>query len=233
MATTKRIVCLANSRKLSGRCVAGKERVGTTVGGWVRPVSGREHEEVSEHERQYPDGSDPKVLDIVDIPLLSHSPNAHQPENWLLDPDTYWQPAGNVTWNELGSMADSPATLWSNDSSSYSGLHDRVQEATAGQFGTSLYLLRLEALNLRVYAPGANFNNPKRRVQVQFTYAGMSYHLWVTDPLVERTYLSKPDGEYAIGACFVTVSLGEPLEGFCYKLVATIITPTRAAKGVL
>ena len=25
MATVKRIVCLANSRKLSGRCVAGKE----------------------------------------------------------------------------------------------------------------------------------------------------------------------------------------------------------------
>ena len=35
MPTVKRIVCLANSRKLTGRCVAGKELLeGNRLGGW-------------------------------------------------------------------------------------------------------------------------------------------------------------------------------------------------------
>jgi hypothetical protein len=233
MAITKRIVCLANSRKLSGRCVAGKELTGKTIAGWVRPVSAREHQEVSEYERQYPDGSDPKVLDVIDIPLMSHAPKGHQPENWLLDPDTYWKPTGKATWNDLEKMADSPSTLWSNGSSTYSGLHDRVPAAEADGFGESLYLLKLQELKLRVFAPGANFDNPKRRVQAEFTHDGVRYQLWVTDPLVERAYLAKADGDYQVGDCFVTISLGEPVDGFCYKLVATVITANRATKGVL
>ena len=32
----KDIICLANSRKLNGRCVAGKDVTGNT---WVRPLS--------------------------------------------------------------------------------------------------------------------------------------------------------------------------------------------------
>ncbi len=51
--TTKRIVCLANSRKLQGRCIAGRELVSGKPAAWIRPVSDREHEEVSEYERQY------------------------------------------------------------------------------------------------------------------------------------------------------------------------------------
>ena len=74
MVTTKRIVCLANSRKLSGRCIAGRELINDFPGDWIRPVSTREHQEVSEYERQYNDGSDPKLLDILDIPLQKHQP---------------------------------------------------------------------------------------------------------------------------------------------------------------
>jgi len=53
MSIVKRMVCLANSRKLNGRCVAGRELVAGQPTGWLRPVSEREHEEVSEYERQY------------------------------------------------------------------------------------------------------------------------------------------------------------------------------------
>jgi hypothetical protein len=62
MAAVKRIVCLANSRKLSGRCIAGKEFGGNAAGTWIRPVGAREHGEVSEYERQYEDGSDPQKI---------------------------------------------------------------------------------------------------------------------------------------------------------------------------
>src|SRR4051812_9295660 len=45
MAVTKTIDCLANPRKLSGRCLAGKEPSGSSVGQWIRPVSARATEE--------------------------------------------------------------------------------------------------------------------------------------------------------------------------------------------
>lgn len=104
MAVTKRIVCLANSRKLQGRCVAGVELTGGRAREWVRPVGDREHQAVSEHERQYRDGSDPRLLDIIDVPLLEHRPKDYQRENWLLDPKKYWKKAGvfkGTAWRRL------------------------------------------------------------------------------------------------------------------------------------
>jgi hypothetical protein len=222
MSEVKRLVCLANSRKLSGRCLAGKETGGS--GTWVRPVSDRLHQEVSEHERQYEDGSDPKVLDIIDVPLLHSQPNAYQSENWLLDPQFYWAKVGRVDWESLSTFADQPRELWLNGFSTGSGLNDRVPVKEAQQLGESLFLLRVHNLTLHVFAPGAAFNNLKRRVQADFSFQGVQYLLWVTDPLIERQYAGN-DGDYDVGECFLTVSLGEPKDNFCYKLVAAIITP--------
>ena len=91
MPRTKRIVCLANSRKLSGRAIAGVEWDGERAGGWCRPISDRERGDVSEYERQYDDGSDPKLLDIIDVPVVRHQAEDYQTENWLLDPERYWE----------------------------------------------------------------------------------------------------------------------------------------------
>jgi hypothetical protein len=223
MPVVKRLLCLANSRKLSGRCVAGKETDPNTRL-WIRPVSDRPHQEVSEHERQYKDGSDIKVLDVMDVPLIRAQPNTYQSENWLLDPGYYWIHQGRVTWEELFDFRDEPTQLWLNDSSTYNGLNDRVALTDAQSIKNSLFLLYVESLSLRVFAPGEAFGNPKRRVQANFWYKGVNYWLWVTDPLIERKYLAGENGDYSVGECFLTVSLGEPHNGFCYKLVATVIT---------
>ena len=75
-----------------------------------------------------------------------------------------------------------------------------------------------------MFKPGEAFGNSKRRVQGQFTHSRHEpYGLWVTDPGYEREYLAKLDGTYEIGACYLTISLGEPFEGWCYKLIAAII----------
>lgn len=224
MPITKRLVCLANSRKLGGTCVAGKV-VDQATSPWVRPVSGRPDAAVMAQERCYEDGCDPQVLDIIDVPLKHHEPKAFQSENWLLDPERRWTRVGRLLWADLDRLVDDPISIWFNLSSTSDGLFDRVALQDAEGLDNSLYLLRLESLNLRVFAPGVDFGNPKRRVQAGFTHRDTKYQLWVTDRLVEEEYRAKPDGTYAVGPCFVTVSLGEPHEGYCYKLVAAVIAP--------
>jgi hypothetical protein len=220
----KRIICLANSRKLNGRCIAGIEiRENELV--WVRPVSAREHEEVSEHERHYSDGSDPRVLDILDVPLLEHRPHTFQQENWLLDPAHHWQFQARTGPERLVELIEAPGPLWLNGTSTIHGLHDQIPVEQAAKLVSSLKLIQVPDLRLRVFAPGAAFGNTKRRVQGRFTYAGVEYALWVTDPVVERQYLALQEEEHTVGTAFLTVSLGEPFNNHTQKLIAAVIIP--------
>ncbi len=81
--------------------------------------------------------------------------------------------------------------------------------------------------DLRVFAPGAADNNPKRRVLADFRYRGVRYAFWVTDPVIEREYQVRDDDTYQAGESCLCVSLGEPFrkgeEEFRYKLVAVVI----------
>lgn len=223
MGDVKRIVCLANSRKLHGRCVAGREWAGGRAGPWIRPVSEREGGEVSEYERQYEDGGDPRVLDVIDVPMLEPRPDGYQAENWLLDSKRYWQKTGRLSWFDLPALADPVAPLWIDGIGTYHGRNDKVPLESAGSLGSSLRLLRVDRVRLQVFSPGEAFGNPKRRVQGRFRHAGTEYALWVTDPQYERAYLAKLDGAYQLGECWLTISLGEPYQGACYKLIAAII----------
>ena len=220
----KRIVCLANSRKLAGRGIAGKvwpadgERAA-----WVRPVSDRPDGEVSEYERQYEDGSDPKVLDIVDVPLLPAQPCEWQTENWLLDPQSYWRKAGAASWFDLAGFADSESALWLNGFHTYNGLNDKIPLEAMGHCKDSLRLIHVQQLRIAVFKPGEAFGNSKRRVQARFLHGGSEYRLWITDPNYERRYLAKLDGDYVINDCFLTISLGEQYGDACYKLIAAVM----------
>ena len=228
MSGTRRIVCLANSRKISGRCIAGREwDENRGAGRWIRPVSARENQEVSEYERQYEDGSDPRVLDVIDVPVLEPKPAGYQSENWLLDPERYWRKVGSYSPLDLAALTDPVAPLWSDGDSTYHGRNDRIGIESAGSVSGSLRLIRVEGIALEVFMPGEAFGNPKRRVQGRFVHAGREYALRVTDPEYERRYLAKLDGRYRLGECCLTISLGEPYQGAVYKLIAAIIEPDR------
>ena len=66
---------------------------------------------MSEYERQYEDGSDPRVLDIVDVPVLEPLPNDFQTENWLLNPEFYWRKVGMYSLLDLDELVDPSAPL--------------------------------------------------------------------------------------------------------------------------
>lgn len=220
----KRIICLANSRKLNGRCVAGKES--GEGGGWIRPISAREQQEVSEYERQYVDGGDPQVLDVIDVPLIESRATGYQQENWLLDPRQDWTKIAKANWTDLADIEDAtPVDLWINGTSSYAGRNDRIALSAAAALKSSLRLIRVQEIELHVIRPGEAFGNNKRRVQGRFCFRGNDYWLWVTDPSVERAYLAKADGRYELGERYLTISLGEPFQDHCYKLIAAIIPP--------
>lgn len=223
MTVLKRMVCLANSRKLQGRCLAGCEIGQGRPSIWIRPVSDREHEEVSEYERQYENGSDPVVMDIIDVPLKEPRPKGYQQENWLIDPDLYWVKVGTLSWDDLEAYAVTDGTLWVNGHHTFHGVNDVIPVDVAATVQSSLTLIHVRRLDLHVFKPGEAFGNPKRRVQGQFEFAGNRYSLWVTDPNIEREYLARQDGHYSLGESYLTISLGEPFEGNCYKLIAAVI----------
>ena len=226
MSSTKRLVCLANSRKLHGRCVAGREWNGAEAGGWIRPVSAGDGGAVSEYERQYEDGSDPQVLDVIDVPVLESQPSDYQTENWLLDPKHYWVKVDRLTPADLPALTDPIAPLWIDGHHTYNGRNDNIPITLVGSVAASLQLLHVDRLRIVVCTPGEAFGNNKRRVQGRFRHAHQQYALWVTDPGFERIYLAKPNGTYAIGECYLTISLGEPFQDACYKLIAAIIPAT-------
>ena len=223
MAYTKTVVCLANSRKTAGRCIAGKEWNDGNPGGWFRPVSSRTTHEISEEERRFQNGQDPKLLDIVSIPCSQPQPSPYQGENHLIDPGYYWQKVGSLTWGDIESCLDHPVSLWGNGESSYAFLNNRVQDGYTG--GTSLYLVAVDSLEALVGPKSEQY--PKRIVRGQFTYRDVQYRMSVTDPAVERAFLERGDGRYIIQNPRLCISLGDPFQGYFYKLIAAVLFEER------
>lgn len=218
----KVFICLANSRKVSGRCIAGKELTANQVGGWIRPISERDHHEISEEDRRYQDGQSAQVLDIVELVLKNKSPHPCQLENYVIDDKYFWVKKGKYT-ESLRNILDNPATLWNNNFSGTNGINDRVPTQSIPHPIQSLYLIRPSRLTIIVRIEGAAFGNAKTKVRANFVYNNVQYEISVTDPEVERKFIARGIGEYNITTeSFITVSLGEAYDGYYYKLAACI-----------
>ncbi len=226
---TRTIVCLANSRKPpQGRCVAGREYSADRFGDWIRAVSARPTHELSLKERRYPNGRDPRVLDIIAIPLARPQPEQHQQENHVIDATCRWMKQGELAWPALQSAVEDPAgPLWLNGYSSQHGHNDRVPEACLPQLSRSLYLVRPERLRLVVGVERGEMGLPRRRVRARFQLCEQPYCLPVTDPWMEFEYLSRDDGETVVAEALLCISLSHLYHGFVYKIAATVLLPPR------
>ena len=219
MSYEKKIICLANSKKMSGRCIAGKEMVNGQYGQWIRPVSDRKEGEISEEEQMFADGSYPQILDIISINLLKPLVHKYQTENHLIDNKVHWEKQDTEIWDNLEQIKDEPAKLWINGHSSPNGENDRIPEDEASKLKTSLFLIYVQSMKIHVYT-----DFYKRKMRASFTYNKHKYNFSITDPKVESYFFKKQDGKYQMNNLYLCISISEPFKDYCYKLVASMVT---------
>ena len=223
---SKTILCLANSWKPGGRCVAGKVITSQGFSGWVRPIGTASGGAVSYGDRHYDGGVDPALLDVIEIQMTGKAAHAYQPENHQIDDKWYWKLKNRANASILAKALDPiQPDLWGTSPfSSGSGINDRVLEQDAPSFGYSLRLISVPDLNIRVANENPSFTN-KKTVRGFFTYSNAQYAFSITDPAVRSQHISKNDGAYPVGSAVLCVSLGEPFNGYAYKLIAGIFLP--------
>ncbi len=218
----KTFIILAASRKYGGYCIAGKEWADGKIGPWVRPVSRQTNGELAPEDIRMNNNALPCLMDIVEFETQGPARHAYQKENFFSAEKRPWIWQWKLPDAALTKLLDSPDSLWMEGFSSTSGLNDRIPEEIVVENTTmSLYLIRPENLTILV----TDDLYGRKKVNARFTYREVSYLLSVTDMVIEREYLMKPQGEYPQNSknIYLTISLGEPFNGFCYKLVAAVM----------
>ncbi len=199
----KDVIILANSRKLSGRCVAGK----TTDGDWIRIVKNI-HDPIMLHEaRRY------NLLQVLNIKGLVNRPSrefVYHTENYSYTEATsvgYYDP------ELLDNLLDNPTTIFG---------HGRcLSEVQVNRLQSSLLFVKVT--NFVIYIT----NDTKKKLRSKFTYNNIFYtDISVTDSVVEQSFANKqyPYREMYDEA-YITISLGELYYEYAYKLVSGIIIP--------
>ena len=225
----RQIVCLANSRKPDGRCIAGKLYFQGKFGSWLRPISAREGEELSEAERHVGPKTEPAMLDILEFSIIAAKPSHHQTENWIINPKVKMQKVGSISPKDLMLALDRPINLWIVGSSSKRGKNDFVPEDRIEEVTDSLFLINPTSFAIHVLTEDF-MGRQSRQVRGQFSHYGAEYNLKITDPVVEAKYLAKGDGIYKIQNALLTISLTEKVfrprynhSAGLYKLIAGVI----------
>lgn len=234
----KTFVVLANSIRRGCRCIGGREMFRQDAkwlyGPWIRPVSQQGEGEVRTQESMCSDGTQPAVLDVVEVTLTAKQDCAHQPENFLIDSSCRWQKIGTIPGSSLPVIEERPAHLWLQPGG---GRTDRIHSQTAlaslNPF-QSLYLIRPINLRFRIWEAVDEFRgSPRKYRRGIFHYGNAKYSLAITDPTMETRYfrpfpaLNQPPIEIAPKTpanCLLVVSLAAPFtDGYHYKVVATVL----------
>lgn len=215
----KLFLCLANSYKHGGRCVAGieAELVGSSlrivkstygIPKWIRPISRSAAGEVPNHDAL---GID--VFSIVRIEdPIPHGTGAHSE-------DCYYKSLKVIgKLNPSDSFLKDFVDTWHPNIFGNRGKALTPEAFEDGDY--SVMLLRTE--NCRIYLD-ERFERPKARIE--FEYNRNTYDFPITDP----EYLNKLQCNSALyktyDMLYIVCSLGVEHEGWHSKLAATIILP--------
>lgn len=205
--------------------MAGKIWGGPNHGAWIRPVSNRQNDSISDPERTYADGQLLRNLDITAVTFSSLQNHQYQIENHVICHPPLWASASRLGLDGLAQLVDTPQQLWEPNFHSTGGVNDRVPPDLLNAQRPTLYLIRPESASVRVLAEGADFDDPRLKVRATFRYNQRQYALKITDIQAEQDYLRRGAGTYPLPEnTYFTVSLGDldPRTGYAYKLVAAI-----------
>ena len=174
---------------------------------------------------RHPIRDEPALLDCVRVPVVGPRPEPHQPENWLVGADS---------WRLIGRVEPGQAYTFLRNSLSTQGPlfgqpGDRIAHAVFAQEAARSSLVLIEPSDLRWQI--TTTLSGRRQTRARFSHANFQYDLSVTDPRWEAalaglglgTFRDPPPGMPPAARSLMTVSLGEPFDGNCYKLVAAVI----------
>jgi hypothetical protein len=227
---TKRLLILANSVKKKQHCVAGRvvreDEEGVKYGKWIRPVSRKSEGELTAADCQFQNGRLPKVWEVVDVPLEECEESSSQPENWFIDPHSYWVKVGDqATLGFPPVYGDTPADLWIDKNARI----DRISPDALATLDRkrSLYLVPVSDFQIQI---DWNSYSGYHRRRAHFRYAGTFYDLSLTDPEMEAHCTPFPARGRSRTITMETgtdkmlcVSLSPPYRGHHYKIVATVL----------
>jgi len=201
----RQIVILANSRKLSGRCVAGKD----AEGNWIRLTKGG-HLAVPKSEAvNYPLTGVVEVEDLTNTPSREY--NFHT-ENSVYSRTRY---IGNLRRDLIEGYLDEPEDIF--------GTGRCLTEEEAQDLDYSL--LFVEVQNLCLYY--RDYGQYGYKLRGDFEYNGETYtDISVTDSYIEERFKNfGHQYEVNYDEAYITVSLGEIFKGGSYKLISGVIIP--------
>lgn len=208
-----RIICMANSYKHGGRCMAG---IDPDTGRWVRPVPDSKSRAITSDMRLI-NGREPQILDVIELPLEEDGPDEGcQPENRLLK-------AGR--WKIIDQIAPKDMLKYCEDDAVI--LHNH-QEYVLPSFFTETPKSKWRSLQL-VHNSNVRFRHAydpsKWRIIFQDA-RGHVLNLKLTDPIISDKLRN---GKKISNNCILAVSLATPWSPDektperCYKMVAGVV----------
>jgi hypothetical protein len=210
-----RFVCLANSYKEGGRCLAGivldnanKQVKEFGRFKWIRPVCKTEHGEVYTNLV-----SGIKVLDIVQVEVTEFLNKGYQSENAYFK-ESSLKIDGRFSQDNLDSLCSNRMKIFESRGKAIS--QDRIRFVNYS-------LMFIKVSRFEVIEKTYDDSPDRTKTRLVFTYNGDQYDLPVTDPVFLHSYQSNPDFAEGFISLYLTLSLGVPWENWYYKLIAGII----------
>ncbi len=218
MSTEKFFVCLANSAREGGRCIAGKEIIlnqdkkeFASLTTWFRPL-GKDSSALSSRYVSI------KIGQIVQCIVDEAKPDNVQPENCIVKEDTGLSELGTITTSNLADFLEYPTTLWETGYSSSLGENDKVPLVNLIQNAQSLYFVEIGPHT--IYKKQNTYEGAKPRLKIEFSYNDITYCLTLTANTPYWNVLGMDESKEINQGAYITISLAQPFYGNCYKLVA-------------
>ena len=219
----KYFVCLANSYKRGGRCVAGIEIAFDANGNWtiarnndgtphwLRPIDTEtEYGEIPNHVAlNIKHFSVVRLIDVVACPEDAHVENVH---------------FSRIEVCQNGFPSDIETLEQFIDHVHQSIFHNRGKAISAQMLtGINYSLMFIHVQNASAYIDD---NREKSKNRMCFTYYGSEYDLPITDPTFLEELKKAPKRFATIPTVYLTLSLGLEFEGWHHKLVAGVTIPS-------